>query len=115
MAKLVKINEIYLYVGLTEHASDCFEAIKLLKAASINYTLLNYADQEDSHKANFEALSTWSFGAADSVYQKQFKQYPILTWKEYNDDWSSLHHAAQGIEEVKTAILTLTSSKDLIQ
>lgn len=102
---LVKIKEVSLYVGYTEHAPECYKALKLLKDSGIKYTLLNYSDQEHQHKANFENLSTWNFGPKDSPYQKQFTSYPILIWEECFDDWSTHLHAAHGLKEISESMI----------
>lgn len=105
MAKLVKIKDVMLYTGLTNGAADCVEALKQLKEAGIKFALLSYNDQVEQHKANFEALSTWTFGAGDSTYQKVFTDYPIMTWDECYDDWSTQRHAAHGLTEIQQSSL----------
>ena len=99
--KIVKVKEIYLYTGLTDQAADCVECIKLLKSSNIPFILLNYNDQEDQHKLNFESLSTWTFGEEGSSYKKEFYQYPILIYDVCYDDWSIVKHADHGLNEIK--------------
>lgn len=103
--KLVKINEVHLYVGLTDGAADCVEALRLLRKAGIKFTLLNYSDQEDHHQHNFKALSGWPFGSPDNPYKKEFSDYPIVTWKECYSDWTVQQHAAHGLQELKESNL----------
>lgn len=105
MAKLVKITNVHLYVGLTDGAAECVEVLKLLRNSGIKYTLLNYSDQDQQHKANFEALSTWNFGSRETSYKKTFTDYPILVWQECYDDWSTVQHGAQGIKEISKSSL----------
>ncbi len=109
--KIVKIKQAHLYIGLTDSAHDCQLAVELLKAANVNYTLLNYNNSEEQHKVNFDSLSTWTFGVDN--HKKIFTDYPILTWVECFDDWSSNVRAAHGLTEIKES--DLINNKHLVE
>lgn len=96
--KIVKLKDIHLYVGFTEAAADCYMAIKALRAAGVKYTLLSYADLDEHHKANFQALSTWVLG--QDGHQKTVTDYPVLSWDECFDDWSTSRRLAVGLDEI---------------
>jgi len=104
MANLVRIENVYLYVGWTETVADSYAAMKLLNAAGVKYTLMHYAD-ETQHKANQEALSTWVFKSG----RKTFTDYPILHWDELYDDYNRYVEGAAGLDEIKTAVEKLKS------
>jgi hypothetical protein len=108
MAKLVKIQNVYLYVGFTKDAGDCYSVIQQLRNKNIEFTLLNYSADDKVHEENFKALSTWTFGVGDSQYKKEFNQYPILTWEECYDNWVVEKHAAHGLREIQNSVLLNT-------
>jgi len=89
-------------MGWTASAADTYAAMKLLDNAGVKYTKLSYTEEEQ-YKANFDALSTWSFGAEENAYQKQFTDFPILVWEECYDDWNKWIHSAHGLEEIKAS------------
>lgn len=99
MAKLVKIKDVHLYLGLTDTIADSYEAFKLLKASGVKFNLLNFNDQEAHHENNYAAISTWVLGRDN--HQKTIKDYPILTWDECWDDWTTTRRVAHGLQEVK--------------
>lgn len=99
MSKLVKIKDVHLYTGFTESVGDCYIAMKLLRASGVQFNFLNFSDQDEHHKANFTALSTWNFGA--DAHKKEFTDYPILVWDECFDDWGVYRRAAHGLQEIK--------------
>lgn len=112
MANIVKINKVYLYMGFTAKATESYEAFKLLCDEKILFTQLTYNDPSQ-HDDIFKALKTWSFGSGDDQYQKDFKDFPILHWTEYYDNWEQVLHCAYGIEEIKNC--TLIKNKNLIE
>jgi hypothetical protein len=112
MANIVKINKVNLYIGFTETAADSYAAMKLLDDAGIKFNKLVYND-DAAHAGVFAALTSWSFGKEGSNYRKEFKQFPILHWTEYHDDWDQVLHVADGLEEIKAC--TLFANKALIE
>jgi len=107
--QLVKITGIRLYVGFTESSADCFKAIQWFKTNNIPYILMNYSDQEQQHKANFDALSTWDWGLEG--IKKQFTDYPFVTWEAKYDDWSTHNMCAHGLQELLDSELLVYKDK----
>lgn len=105
MAKLVKIKDVYVYTGNTAEKVECTKALFLLKQKGIEYNNLEYNDSTEQHEANFKALSTWNFGEAENHYQLKFSKYPIVTWVECYDDWSTVQHAVEGLKALKESSL----------
>ncbi len=104
MTTLVKIKEVHLYVGFTETVADCYAAKKLLDDKGIKYTLLAYHD-DTQHKGVFESLNTWNWGKVSELHKREFKNFPILHWKEYYDDYEQVVQCADGLEEIKNSDL----------
>lgn len=111
MATLAKIKDVTLYAGFTAGAGDCYKVLQLMKQAGVSVNFLNYSNLEDHHKANFEALSQWTFGNEDTtygkgLYNKEFTDFPILIWDECWSDFTIVRHAAHGLKEIsKCAVL----------
>ncbi len=101
MANIVKITEVTVYTGLTEDAGDCFACKKLLDQEGVKHNLLNYGHEPEVHAANFAALSTWTFGP--DFKQHTFTKFPIVTWKEFYDDYERWMEVAVSSEELKNS------------
>ncbi len=112
MSKVVKIKQVHLYMGYTESAADTYAAMKLLADQGIPHTKLTYNDPAQ-HQGVFDSLNTWTFGKHGSDYRKEFKDFPILHWTEYHDDWEQVLECAYGIEEIKNS--SLIKNKALIE
>jgi hypothetical protein len=104
MAKIVKIKEVYLYIGLTDSIADSYAAKKLLDEKGIKYGLLSYNDPSQ-HKSVFDSLNTWTWGDIKLNAQREFKDFPILHWKAFYDDYEQQVHNAVGLEEIKKSDL----------
>jgi hypothetical protein len=104
MANLVRIEKVFLYMGWTANAADTYAAMKALDDAGIKYTKLCYNEPEQ-HKANFDALSSWTFGDESAPYNKSVTDFPFLHWTEVYDDYNKYLYAAHGLDEVKASKL----------
>lgn len=102
MANLVKITEVTLMTGFTAGAAECCACKKLLQDSGIKYQLLHYGD-ESTHHTNFDALSTWTFGP--NFEQRTFTDFPVVTWKEFYDDYERWIQVAQSSEELAASNL----------
>lgn len=111
MANIVKITEVHLYSGLTAEASECFECKKVLNDNGIKHISLFYGDDPQGHNDNFAALSTWSFGPEFKQYT--FTKFPIVTWKEYYDDYERWIEVAQSSTELLNS--NLVKNKALVK
>jgi hypothetical protein len=109
MANLVKIKEVYLYIGLTAKTSDCDAAKKLLDDANVKYNLLTYNDPAQHHYV-FESLSTWNWGNPNNLTKRTFTDFPILHWKEYYDDYEQQVECADGLTEIENCSLLKNAS-----
>ena len=73
-----KIDDVDLYVAVTEDAQACWEMKKFLTDNKIKFRLMMYAD--DSQHANlFSALSTWWPG-------ETFDKFPFVVYTEIDMD-----------------------------
>lgn len=108
MANLVRIKEVYLYVGFTDTAAFCYEVKKLLDDNGIKYILLAYTD-DSAHAGVFGALNSWAWGR--EARNEVFTNFPIVTWKECFDDFESSVECATTKEQVESKLL---SNKNLI-
>jgi hypothetical protein len=102
MAKLARIKDVSLYVGLTEDALACFEMKAFLEANAIPYTLLAYMD-DSQHEPNFQALSSWVWGPDGE--KRAFTKFPILTWREFDEDFNEVQECALAPDEARTKLL----------
>jgi len=97
MANLVKVRDIFLYVGWSPKAADSYAAMTLLKEADVPFTLLHYPDT-----TALEPLNTWGWGPETSPVSKTFTDFPVLHWTELYDDWSKALEVADGLLEIQT-------------
>jgi len=81
---LTKIDDIYLYAGITAGAAESFAIKQYLVDNNVKYTLMFYGD-DGSHEGVFAALSTWF---ADRGTENPFTDFPILVYTEIHDDLS---------------------------
>lgn len=100
--KLVRIKELYLYVGLTFSAQKCYELKKYLTDNKIPFTQLNYMD-EAAHPSVYESLNTWNWGPNGE--KRTFNDFPILTWMNCFDDFTLQAESATSIFEVQSKLL----------
>lgn len=101
MANLVKIKHVTLMTGLTAGAADCVKALELLRQSGIKFVTLSYADQEEHHKANFEALSGWPCGR--DFHKVAVTDYPVVTYDECWDDFEVCRRIAHGLDAIKSS------------
>lgn len=111
MSTLVKITDVRVYVGVTnpEALQATFDCIKILNDSNIVFANLIYPDVEQ-YASIFENLSTWTFGFDFTQYT--FTDFPIITWKEYYDDYEICDQVAQSVSELETS--NLITYKDLV-
>lgn len=76
----VKLDDVYLYTGLTSKAQQCYEMKKWLTDNNVKFTSLHYND-DAQHPELFAALNTWWEGVT-------FSEFPILICTEVHDDMS---------------------------
>lgn len=103
MGNLVKINEVLLYTG----PSSRTELKQALEEVAIKYTQMHYAD-ESVHPEVIRALNTWTWGLDQK--SKKFDKFPIITWKEYYDDWKTALYNITDIAELKGSAIYLNKS-----
>lgn len=111
MSELVKISEVMLYAGYTASVQRVFEIKKILDEAGIKYTFMNYAD-ESAHPQLFSSLSTWWWGKQPDAKQVKFTDFPIVTWKEFYNDWTTAVYNVTSKESLYTS--TLWTNKSLV-
>jgi hypothetical protein len=90
---IVKIDQVHLYTGLTETASDSYAAKKWMDDNGVEYIHLHYGD-ETQHEVVFSALSTW--WPTESV----ITQFPFVTYREIHDDYSTINLSIRGLEAI---------------
>jgi hypothetical protein len=107
MANIIKIKDVELIFGLTEGAHECFLCKQVLDQANIKFRVLHYGDDK-SQQRQLDNMSTWSFGADFKQYK--FTEFPIVTWKEFYDDYERFLEVAQSAEELKASNLLKNAS-----
>lgn len=107
---LVKIKDVYLYIGLTENGAECFNAKKVLADNNINHKVLSYNDIAQ-HEGVFNALNTWRWGP-DSE-QKTFTDFPIIHWTECYDDFTTQLHCVASVAELNLS--KVVTQKELVE
>lgn len=107
---LVKIKDVYLYVGLTENGAECFNAKKVLADNNIEHKVLSYNDVEQ-HQSVFDALNTWRWGPDDE--KKTFTDFPIVHWMECYDDFTTKVFCVTSVAELNTS--SLLTNKELVE
>jgi len=107
---LVKIQDVVLYVGLTENGAECFQAKKLLADNNIPHRVLSYFDPEQ-HVHVFNSLNTWRWG--ENFEQKTFTDFPIIHWKECYDDFSTKLFCVTSVAELNLSNLVL--NKEIVE
>ena len=75
---VTKIDDIDLYVGLTETAQECWSIKKFLTDNNIKFRTLMYAD-DAQHEDLFAGVSTWWEGVT-------FDKFPFVTYTEIDID-----------------------------
>lgn len=116
MTKLVKITNVTLYTTTQEGANttaECDSARTLLASSNIAFVELWYNDAKIDERTPCRAsLSTWTLGPAGSNGSRTFTKFPILTWVECYDDWSTSQEAVEGATEIQNA--SLLTNKALV-
>lgn len=107
---LVKIKDVYLYVGLTENGAECFNAKKVLADNNIEHKVLSYNDVEQ-HESVFNALNTWRWGPDNE--QKTFTDFPIVHWMECYDDFTTKIFCVTSVAELNSS--SLLTNKELVE
>ena len=78
---LIKIDDVFLYTGLSETATDSYNAKKWIDEQGIKYEFMHYGD-EIQHAELFAALSTWW------PDQPAITAFPFIVYTEIHDDLS---------------------------
>ena len=78
---LTRIDDIHLYMGMTEHAAECYEAKKFLGDLGVAFVPYMYAD-DTAHPGLFEALTSWNMVGSPA----QIAKFPFLIYTEIHDD-----------------------------
>ena len=107
---LVKIKDVCLYVGLTENGSECFKVKKLLVDNNIPFKFLSYNDVSQ-HPSVFSALNTWRWNEDGET--KTFNDFPIVHWKEVDDDAEYVLKCITSSKELNDSSLLL--NKELVE
>ena len=98
---LTKIDDIFLYTGLTASASASYEAKTWLDSQNIPYEFMHYAVPSE-HQALFTALNTWW------PDQHVFTDFPFVIYTEIHDDLSPRNYpkiCLMGLDEIKNSNL----------
>jgi hypothetical protein len=101
---LVKIKDVYLYVGLSPNGAECYNAKKVLDDNNIPFVLLGYNDTTQ-HSSVFEALNTWGWGPEKQT--KTFTDFPLIHWTECYDDFTTEMFCATSVAELNNSSLIL--------
>jgi hypothetical protein len=113
MANIVKIKEIHLYAGFTENAAETYTVKRMLDDRKIPYTFLQYGgNEEEIHAGVYSSLNTWNFGRPEEIYKKTFTDFPIVTWKEYYDDYEVALHVVDSASDLMAS--PIMTKKELI-
>lgn len=74
---ILKIDDIDLFVGLTQDAHDCWQMKKFLEDHNIKYRTMMYAD-DSQHEVIFYSMS--------EQWAEEFNKFPLLTYTEIDFD-----------------------------
>ena len=80
---LTKIDDLYLYVGITAGAAESYRIKQWLTDNNIKFTLMFYGD-DGQHDGLFSALSSWF----PEKQNDPFTDFPVLIYTEIHDDLS---------------------------
>ena len=104
MANLLKLKKVTAYTAMTADASECWNAIKLLKDNNIPVHHLNWSD-DSSLEGLYQALGTWNYFDGTSLYHRTFDKLPIVHWESVYDDDTTATHVAVGLEDLQNSQL----------
>ena len=95
---ITKIENIYLYTGLTNTGgSDSAKAKKWMDSSNIPHTNLWYGDP-GQHESVFKALNTWTFGTKVNI-----KDFPFVIYDEVHEDKSKVVQCLYGLDAIKNS------------
>ena len=100
---LTKIDDIYLYTGLTASANNSFAAKKWFDKQGIEYIFMHYGNEAE-HASLFTSLDTWWPG------EHTFTDFPFVVYTEIHDDLSfilPLEKLDDYVEEIVTEMLVV--------
>jgi hypothetical protein len=75
---ITKIDDVFLYIGITDGVTEANNIKKWLLANNIKYTLLFYGD-DSQHTDVLNALNSWWPGA-------NIIDFPVLVYTEIHND-----------------------------
>ncbi len=112
MSNLVKIDDVRIYFGVTtpEALQAIFDCKQILDDNNIPYANLIYPDV-NVYPEVFENLSTWAFGTDFTQYT--FTDFPIITWKEYYDNYEVCDQVATSVEMLEAS--SMLEFKELVE
>lgn len=89
---IVKIDNIYLYTGLTPSGGDdSAKAVDWLDSNNIEYTNLWYGDKAQ-HQSVFDSINTWNVG--------EVSDFPFVIYYEVDDEGFSTPRALIGLDAI---------------
>lgn len=110
MANLIKITEVQLHIGpgTDTEVAECLQCKQILSENAIphkTHMFLFYGD--DAQK--LQVLGANVFGPDFSQYE--FKTFPVITWKEYYDDYERFMQVATRVEQLNSSNVVLHKDK----
>jgi hypothetical protein len=108
VANLLKINSISLYLNFDSLDSYYFK--KELDSQNIPYEIIQSIVKEQE-KSILNFLSSMIYGEDFEEYT--FNKFPIVTWREYYEDYERWIDVAETLEELKNS--NIFKHKDLIR
>jgi len=108
VANLLKINSISLYLNFDSLDSYYFK--KELDSQNIPYEIIQ-STTEEHKKGILDMLSSMTYGEDFEEYT--FNKFPIVTWREYYDDYERWIDVADDLEKLKNS--NIFKHRDLIR
>jgi hypothetical protein len=107
---LVKIKDVYLYVGPYDSGSESHNIVKLLVDNEIEHTVLAYNDV-NQHASVFDSLNTWRWGPDKE--QKVLTKFPLVHWTECYSDFTTELFCVTSLTELNNS--SLIANKELVE
>lgn len=96
---IIRVDQVYLYTGLSATGADQYAAWQWLKENGIDFTFMQYGEPE-THQGVFDSLNTW-----DGAKDKKLDQFPIVHYRVVDEDFTSQVVFLNGLDEIRGSLL----------
>lgn len=101
---IVRISDVRLYIEYRNEGAvvEGVRIRKLLDDEGVPYIIMAYMDDAQLPDV-LSALSTWSWGKERR--KEQLTTFPLVTWSEHHDDFTTEVQVAKTLGEVQSLLL----------